>query len=156
MMNDERVALPPDPKRRVRLRRSEKTWRGIFTRQRSSGMTVEEFCLAEGIGRSTFNRWQMRLQSRDSLAGRARSAQADTVPSPESGDRFIDAEVLYGDRSGFCIWGKRLERGRFVSDWSKMRSTDLDWMQLKMMLDGIIESRRKLRYSVPINARKAA
>jgi len=43
-----------------------------------------------------------------------------------------------------------------VSDWSKMRSTDLDWMQLKMMLDGIIESRRKLRYSVPISARKAA
>lgn len=70
--------------------------------------------------------------------------------------RGSQVKVLYWDRSGFCIWGKRLERGRFVSDWSKMRSTELDWMQLKMMLDGIIESRRKLRYSVPINARKAA
>jgi transposase-like protein len=103
MMNDERVALPPDPKRRVRLRRSEKTWRGIFARQRSSGMTVEEFCRAEGIGRSTFNRWQMRLHSRDSLAGRARSAQADTVPPPESGDRFIDAGEMRVDNASATI-----------------------------------------------------
>ncbi len=103
VMNDERVALPPDPKRRVRLRRSEKTWRGIFARQRSSGMTVDKFCRVEGIGRSTFNRWQMRLHSRDSLAGRARSAQADAVSPSEPGDRFIDAGEIRVDNAGATI-----------------------------------------------------
>jgi transposase len=82
---------------------------------------------------------------------------------PLSGSLFVfinrrgtQVKLLYWDRSGFCIWGKRLERGRFVSDWSKMRSADVEWMQLKMMLDGVVESRRRLRYSVPVTARKAA
>ncbi len=113
VMNEERVALPPDPKRRVRLRRSEKTWRGIFARQRSSGMTVDEFCRVEEKGRSTFNRWQMRLHSRDSLAGRARSAQADAVSPPEPGDRFIDAGEMRVDNAGATI-ETRLDLGSGV------------------------------------------
>jgi transposase len=54
--------------------------------------------------------------------------------------------VLYFDRSGFCIWSKRLESGRFVSNWSEVRTREMDWMTLKLMLEGIEVGRRRKRY----------
>ena len=46
-------------------------------------------------------------------------------------------KVLYWDRSGFCVWAKRLERGRFVSDWARVRTQEMDWTGLKLLLEGI-------------------
>ena len=44
--------------------------------------------------------------------------------NPLSGDLFvfiskraIQVKILYFDRSGFCVWTKRLERGTFLSNW---------------------------------------
>lgn len=34
--------------------------------------------------------------------------------------RATQMRVLYFDRSGFCIGAKRLEAGRFLSDWSQV------------------------------------
>jgi len=34
--------------------------------------------------------------------------------------RGTQMKVLYFDRSGFCVWTKRLEAGRFVSDWRQV------------------------------------
>ena len=63
-------------------------------------------------------------------------------------------KVLYWDRSGFCIWAKRLESGRFVSDWSKVASREMDWTGLKLMLEGIEPARFKKRFSLPATCRK--
>jgi transposase len=63
--------------------------------------------------------------------------------------RAIQMKVLYWDRSGFCIWAKRLESGRFVSDWSKVASREMDWTGLKLMLEGIEPARFKKRFSLP-------
>lgn len=72
---------------------------------------------------------------------------------PLSGQLFVfvsrratQVKVLYFDRSGFCVWAKRLEAGRFVSDWRLAHSREMDWTTLKLMLEGIEVSRRRKRY----------
>jgi transposase len=60
--------------------------------------------------------------------------------------RATQMKVLYFDRSGWCLWAKRLEAGRFVSDWSQVRNREMDWTTLKLMLEGIEVKRRLKRY----------
>jgi len=44
-----------------RIKRSEATWREIFSRHVSSGLSVLEFCRAEGINPGVFRRWRSVL-----------------------------------------------------------------------------------------------
>jgi transposase len=60
--------------------------------------------------------------------------------------RATQMRVLYFDRSGFCIWAKRLEAGRFVSDWARVRTREMDWTGLKLLLEGIEPGRQRKRY----------
>ena len=55
-------------------------------------------------------------------------------------------KCLYFDRSGFCIWSKRLEQGRFISNWSVQQDRELDVTALKLLLEGIEPARQRLRY----------
>jgi transposase len=57
-------------------------------------------------------------------------------------------KVLYFDRTGFCIWAKRLERGRFVFDWNSL-ARQTDYTALKMLLEGIEPRRIRKRYRHP-------
>jgi transposase len=64
-------------------------------------------------------------------------------------------KVLYFDRSGYCVWSKRLEQGRF-QDWSNgVDKLALDWTRLKLLLEGIDvrERRQYKRYSHPHGVR---
>ena len=63
-------------------------------------------------------------------------------------------KVLYFDRSGFCIWAKKLEAGRFVSDWAQVRTHEMDWTALKLMLEGIEPGRLRKRYRLPRSVQK--
>ena len=60
--------------------------------------------------------------------------------------RATQIKVMYWDRSGFCIWSKRLEMGRLVSDWGSLSTREMDWTQLKMLLEGVEVKRTKKRY----------
>lgn len=57
-------------------------------------------------------------------------------------------KVLYWDKNGFCLWYKRLEKGKFkIPKDTKL----ISYEQLRWMLDGldisIIQGNQKLSYS---------
>ncbi len=60
--------------------------------------------------------------------------------------RGAQMRVLYFDRSGFCVWGKRLETGRFISDWARVHAGEMNWTQLKLLIEGIEPGRQRKRY----------
>jgi transposase len=69
--------------------------------------------------------------------------------------RGSQIKCLYFDRSGFCIWGKRLESGKFIGDWSRVRTREMDWTGLKLLLEGLEGKRVRKRYSLPSVATKS-
>jgi transposase len=60
--------------------------------------------------------------------------------------RATHIKVLYFDRSGWCLWSKRLEAGCFIRDWREVRHREMDWTALKLMLEGIEPKRQLKRY----------
>lgn len=76
--------------------------------------------------------------------------------NPQSGQLFVfinrratQMKVLYWDRTGFCIWAKRLEAGRFLSDWRRVTTREMDWTGLKLLLEGIEAKVLRKRYREP-------
>ena len=91
----------------------------------------------------------MRL-SYDGLYGLARHSLHQ---NPLSGNLFAfinrratQIKVLYWDRTGLCVWSKRLETGRLISNWDAVSTQELDWTGLKLLLEGIEPKRVKKRY----------
>ena len=75
---------------------------------------------------------------------------------PLSGDLYVfinrratQIKVLYWDRTGFCLWAKRLEQGRFLSDWTQVATRQMDWTGLKLLLEGIEAKVVRKRYRPP-------
>jgi transposase len=60
-------------------------------------------------------------------------------------------KALYFDRTGFCIWAKRLERGVFMRRHSGELKRSVSYTDLKLMLEGIDvnDVRRRRRFSLP-------
>jgi transposase len=94
-------------------------------------------------------------KSFDGLAALAANALGE---DPLSGQLFVfinrrqtQMKVLYFDRSGYCVWAKRLERGRFRYRDSVAGKVRLDWTALKLLLEGIEvdTARRHRRYRRP-------
>ncbi len=60
--------------------------------------------------------------------------------------RATQIKILYFDRTGWCVWAKRLEQGRLLSDWTRMSTREIDATQLKLLLEGIEVTRQRHRY----------
>ena len=54
------------------------------------------------------------------------------------------------------MWAKRLEQGRFVSNWAQVSTRQMDWTGLKLLLEGIEPARYKRRFRLPQNAGQPA
>ena len=72
---------------------------------------------------------------------------------PLSGDLYVfvskrasQIKILYFDRTGLCVWSKRLERGRYISNWSAVRTCEMDWTGLKLLLEGIVATQQRKRF----------
>ena len=64
------------------------------------------------------------VDMRKSYDGLYALTQHELRQNPMTGQLFVfinrratQMKVLYWDRTGFCLWAKRLEQGRFLSDW---------------------------------------
>jgi len=82
----------------------------------------------------------MRLQ----INGLSLLVQNFMAEGPFSGDLFLFCgrqknvlKALYWDRNGFCLWVKRLEKGRFPWPEGALRAVELKPAELTMILDGI-------------------
>ena len=69
--------------------------------------------------------------------------------------RGSQIKCLYFDRSGFCIWGKRLEAGKFIGNWAQVQTREVDWMGLKLLIEGIEGRRVRKRFSLPPSSDKS-
>ncbi|MGB7303992.1 MAG: IS66 family insertion sequence element accessory protein TnpB [Burkholderiaceae bacterium] len=65
--------------------------------------------------------------------------------------RRTQMKILYFDRSGYAIWAKRLERGRFITHDHGERKQAMNIAQLQCLLEGIElnNTRRYKRFSLP-------
>lgn len=102
-------------------------------------------------------------KSYDSLATLARNQLGE---DPLSGALFIfvnrrrtQLKCLYFDRTGYCIWSKRLEAGQFQVDWDSTGKRTIDLMTLRLVLEGLsrerFEQRRRYRRpAMPVTAEK--
>jgi len=57
-------------------------------------------------------------------------------------------KILYWDRSGYCIWAKRLERGTFLFPALKENRVEMQSSDLMLILEGIdlSSAKRRRRY----------
>jgi len=95
----------------------------------------------------------------DRLAALARDVlQQD----PLSGHLFVfrnragdKVKILGWDRSGFCLWYKRLERGVFHFPTAAATPLEVDAAELLLLLDGLelTHARRRPRFTLPVGAR---
>lgn len=83
------------------------------------------------------------VDMRKSFSGLYALAKNVLKEDPLSGHLFVFfnrsrdyVKALYFDRSGFCIWSKRLERGRFRVPSGDTKQ-ELTWMDLTLILEGI-------------------
>lgn len=99
---------------------------------------------------------------RKSFRGLLTLTEAVLRQAPSSGHLFVFLgrrrdliKVLYWDGTGFCIWYKRLEVGRFqlprVDNVDAAQGIELSTTQLSLILDGIDLSsvKQRLRYRRP-------
>lgn len=93
------------------------------------------------------------VDMRKSYDGRYALTRQELGQDPLSGRLFVfinrratQMKVLYWDRTGFCLWAKRLEQGRFLSDWNKVTTREMDWTGLKLLLEGIEAKVVRKRY----------
>ena len=84
-------------------------------------------------------------------------AQNQLQGQASSGDLFAfvyrkrtQIKILYYDRGGYCLWSKRLEKGRFHQVISDTDKIGLNWTQLQCLIEGI--NWQKMKSKVDLEA----
>jgi len=96
--------------------------------------------------------WRDPVDMRKSIDGLVALVQNTLGEDPLSDSLFIFInrrgnylKLVYWDRTGFCMFAKRLERGRFVLPGHE-RKMELSEQMFRLVLDGIVlGSARRIR-----------
>ena len=95
---------------------------------------------------------------RKSFDGLSALVKHQLSEDPLSGHLFVfinrrgtQMKILYFDRSGYAVWSKRLEQGRFVTRPQRGAKQSLSFAELQCLLEGIEirQARHYKRYSLP-------
>lgn len=97
--------------------------------------------------------YRQPVDLRKSFDGLSALAKQQLGENPLSGAVFVfvnrrrtQMRCLYFDGDGYCLWSKRLERGRFQVRWSSTQKVALDMSTLRMLVEGIeVESVRRFK-----------
>ncbi len=90
--------------------------------------------------------WLYRLPTdmRRSFDGLSAMVKRELGEEPTDGALYVFVnrrktlmKVLYFDRSGYCLWSKRLEQGQFQVRWSDVGKMSIDLTALKLIIEGI-------------------
>ena len=91
-------------------------------------------------------------KSFDGLSGLVRQELGE---DPLSGSLFVFcnrrrnmAKLLYWDRDGFALWGKRLEKSRFSLPVRPGSDHRLDRRDLVLLLEGVVPKKVSKRYFI--------
>ncbi len=105
------------------------------------------------------------MDLRKSFNGLSNATRQVLEQDPLSGHLFVFfnrrrtmVKVLYWDRSGFCLWAKRLERGAFkLPKWNGKTNIEMEAAELSLLLEGLDLSNAKRRKRwTPSPARQVA
>jgi len=105
------------------------------------------------------------IDLRKSFDGLCGSVEQLIGADPLSGHLFVFfnkranmVKVLMWDRTGFCIWCKRLEKGRFGISSLKMKEGCMELPELMLILEGIdlCGARHRKRFRLPEKDNKCA
>ena len=77
--------------RQTRRRLDEQSWRAVLERFDGAALTVEQFCLREGLTRGSFARWRARLRT-DSKRTHALAVAKSAALAPRPS--FVDLGLL--------------------------------------------------------------
>ena len=113
-----------------RVRRSAATWRRLFSRQASSGLTVPGFCRREGINAGVFRRWRSALKDSTGTTTMSKAVSRAAAPFIDIGDlgasrRRFEVRLDLGDGILLSLvrnWCSS-QRRRFESECSASRRT---------------------------------
>jgi transposase len=100
--------------------------------------------------------YRAAVDMRKSFDGLAQLVKHQLHENPAAGQLFVFInrkrsyiKILYFDRGGYCLWAKRLEQGLFAQPDAEGIKQKLDWMGLKLLLEGIeintIKRRKRYR-----------
>ena len=107
--------------------------------------------------------YRQPVDLRKSFDGLSALAKQQLGENPLSGAVFVfvnrrrtQMRCLYFDGDGYCVWSKRLERGRFQIRWSSAQKVALDMSTLRLLVEGIEpESVRRFKRYRPRQANEA-
>ena len=77
----------------ARKQGAESRWRELVSRQASSGMSVREFCVTEGISEPSFYSWRRRLRE-PSTDGGVEEREEETRRRAAAAGAFVPVKLL--------------------------------------------------------------